>query len=87
MVHDDLTGVVIFSSCVELAKVIDQRAHTRRQLQHTVYQLTQGDLTCHSVRGGRKIFTTYNHIGLPNFHLASVESLSHRSPNQPFPAF
>ena len=46
MVLDNLTGVVILSSCVELAKVIDQRAHTRRQLQHTVHQLAQGDLTC-----------------------------------------
>ncbi len=50
MVIDDLTGVFILSNCVELAKVIDQRAHTRRKLQHTVHQLTQGNFTC----GGRK---------------------------------
>ena len=44
MITNNLLNVVIFSSFLELSEVIDQWPHTGREIQHTIYQLTQGDL-------------------------------------------
>ena len=48
MVLDNLTGVVMLCASIELTKVIDQRGHTWREVQHSIHQLTQGNLTCRS---------------------------------------
>ena len=37
MVMDNLNGIVSLSVCVELTKVIDQRSHTGREVNHPVH--------------------------------------------------
>ena len=42
-VLDNLFGVVILCSSIELTKVIDQWCHARREVQYSIYQLTKWD--------------------------------------------
>ncbi len=53
MIRDNVINVVAFRFRVQLSKVIDQRSHTRREVQHTIHKLTQGDFP-YKTRYGKK---------------------------------
>ena len=46
MIMDNLFDVITLSPLLQLSKIIYQWSHTGREVQHTIYQLTQGDLAC-----------------------------------------
>ena len=43
MVTDYLPNVVTLGVCVELSKIINQRSHAWRKIQHTVHKLAKGN--------------------------------------------
>ena len=49
---NNLTDVVFFCFSVELTKVIDQRCHAGREVQHPIHQLTKRDFTFMGIVNG-----------------------------------
>ena len=46
MIMDYPSDIITLSACIELAKVIDERSHAGRKIQHTVHKLPKGNCSC-----------------------------------------